>query len=734
LAVSTANLSLDNTRRPIEIGFMSVNENSANLSLIRIGLIVLAVSTSLCLIDALALYGPYGFVSILEETEGSAGLVVSQLVSLAALLAVVGVVYAVSKYGFFGTNRFPAIMLSLVIMGLLAYLTTTEYAQERLFEIDRGLPKTVIAIAVLWALAVVLVFSRRFLDHGGPARNPSVLTNENLVLAAPLAMAIAIAIFSKTESRLAFIEWHQPVFISVGSAFLILTFFPVRKRLPLFGKSALLTLAYFGIALAPTASHHWHQSDLIQREKPVSGPQHVLLITVDTLRSDALSFLGSTEHQTPHMDAFAAQSVVFTQAYSPSSWTLPAVTSILSSLSPLTHQVRRDGRFDDRLETIGDLFGDHGYRTGAIVSNSLLTPRTYDANRSFHHYAAFPNGKPDSVSFGLRLLWYVFPERWPEQATTTDLADLTIEWYGEHRDDPTFLWLHIFDPHTPYSPPARYLAPGSVTSWSADTGVPMAQAIEQSTGFPTASPEKRAMIRNLYLAEVRYMDDEIGRILSTLKDYELYDDMLIVFASDHGEELWEHGQFRHGHTMYNELIHVPFLIKRPAQAAGMMVEAPVSTMDIPPTVAEVCGIEVDEDIWDGRSLRGFWDAADARPTPVPIISAFSLVKGERRSIIFDNYKYIVNVTSGEEEFYALASDPKELLNIVEDDRGSTDQLKAALSEAMDASIARRNRLGFRPMRGAQMDRTRPNHDASGEELSPETIEALEALGYLDAVD
>jgi arylsulfatase len=716
------------------MGSMSDSENSRTVSIIRIGLMVLAVSTSFSLIDSLAIYGPYSFVTMLEETEGSAGLLVFQLLSLAGLLIVTSLVYVVSNGRLLGRQGFPRAMLSLSIFALLAYLIQTEYVQETLFEIQNGLPKTVITIVVIWALTVVVLLCRRFLDHGGQARRPFVLTNEHLVLAMPLAMAIALAIISRTESRLAYIQWHQPVFVSVGFAFLALTFFPVRKRWPMIGKSVLLVAAYFGIVFAPAASHHWHFPGKAQAEKPVAAPNHVLLVTVDTLRSDALSYLGATEHQTPNIDAFAAQSVAFTQAYSPSSWTLPSVTSILSSLSPLTHQVRRDGRFDDRLETIGDLFGDHGYRTGAIVSNSLLTPRTYDGNRSFHHYKAFPNGRPKEVSLGLRLLWRMFPDRWREQATTTDLADLTIEWYDQHGDEPTFLWLHIFDPHTPYSPPARYLQPGSVTAWSSDAGVPMVQAIEQSTGFPSATPEEQQMIRSLYLAEVRYLDDELGRVLNALKDYELFDDMLIVFASDHGEELWEHGQFRHGHTMYNELLHVPFLIKRPAQVAGVMVEAPVSTMDIPPTVAEICGLTVDEDKWDGRSLRGFWDAADTGPAPIPIISAFSLVKGERRSIIFDGYKYIVNISSGEEEAYALDSDPKELLNILEEKPETVDQLKAALSDALEASIAQRDRLGFRQMRGKLVDRTRPANDAYEEKLPPETIEALEALGYLDAVD
>lgn len=533
-----------------------------------------------------------------------------------------------------------------------------------------------------------------------------------LVYAIPMLLAFALSIVAYNHIDLDSMRSGLLKSIILAFAVSALTFLVFRSippTRPVIAIISILTCAF--IILAPAVATLLPAGNALTRSK--WPQQHILLLTVDTLRADALSSNSADAPETPAMDALASDGIRFTNAHSPSSWTVPALASIMTGLSPLTHDTRGLGGIDDACLTLAEIFVQRGYFTGAIGMNPQFHPGGRNMEQGFARYRWFPRLDASDSSFGTMILRKIFPKRWPLEADTTTLVDQAIRWYQSNATQRTFLWLHIFDPHLPYTPPSRYLT-------ERPEGTPTSEGFDPThfnvtmMRFDDQTPEaERESIRDFYRAEVRYVDDEIGRLVKFLKDNNLYDDMLIAFTADHGEELWEHGGFAHGHTLHAEVIRVPMIVKPPNFSNPVAIEEPVSTINILPTLLNLCGIDLSDLTADGSSLVPMWSPG-AESNPQPIFIADTLFAGDQRSVIHEGYKLIVKPDQNESELYNLASDPGEYENLIDSDPERAQQLRDLLNDFEARAAIQRDALGI------------STFDA---QFNKKAIDQLRSLGY-----
>lgn len=370
------------------------------------------------------------------------------------------------------------------------------------------------------------------------------------------------------------------------------------------------------------------------------GPRRVVLLFLDTLRRDRLGAYGyDARPVSPTLDAFAATATVFDDARTVAPWTLPSVRTALTG-----HQPERWAEVDNLAERMSA----QGWATVARSTNAFVSA-TFDMDRG----------------------WGTFELTGRQPAP--QLADYAEKVFGWYKDRDLLLMLQFMDAHTPYeeSAPHRSMF---IDEEPADVGF-----LDRLRKLDPDSPEfdaQRAYVEARYDQNIRAMDDAVARILAMLDD----DDIVVVF-SDHGEEFWDHGGFEHGHAFFDELLRVPLMVRAPGMPAGR-VAAPVSLLDLTPTVLDLHGLEFST---QGRSLVGVakGDAAADRQL-------------RARSHAFGRPLYGADgwgvVTGGQKWFargglwavYDLAADPGESKNIARPNtlRGKPE----ALSEALQRDV------------------------------------------------
>lgn len=419
-------------------------------------------------------------------------------------------------------------------------------------------------------------------------------------------------------------------------------------------------------------------------------PAHrILLISIDTLRAGAVSSRG-----TVNIDALARDSVVFTRASSPAPWTLPALASVMTGVSPRVHLATGLGdRVPERLTTLAEALKRQGLRTAAIVSSPLLG-REINLDQGFQEYMVFPSRAGESP------------------APPPRLADLASRWLRGHPKDGFFLWVHFYDPHTPWEPPPGYLK-GMEPPPGMGPRLTAAEHLGIRLGERVPSAAEREWMRRLYEAEVRWVDDAVGSLMAELKRSGMYDGTLVVLLSDHGEEFWEHGSVGHGHTLYEELLHVPFLVKLPG-SAPRTVDVPVSTASVAATLLDLAGKPLPSGYPAARSLVPFLRGGTLPAEPL-LSTGLQRVE-EQEAILFGGFKLVRWETSGRQELYDLSRDPQE---------------KTDLSASSAKTVQEGTRLLDRFE--AESDRARKSLGILRRErvpLDPEARERLKALGYV----
>jgi len=444
-------------------------------------------------------------------------------------------------------------------------------------------------------------------------------------------------------------------------------------------------------------------------------PRRVLLLTVDTLRADKLGYLGG-DVATPNIDALAHKSSVFENAMSPAAWTLPAFASIMTGLYPNVHQAtRHTSRLPFGATTLAQRLREAGLQTAAIGDNPFLLAES-GMNQGFDEYHMFggPDGK---ASFGKRLLHRVAPHRFVAAPTSGDLTDMACHWLEHHAAGAFFLWLHYFDPHLPYAPPARFASdaeppPGLGRTFNDIDGA--------RGGYIATTAPQRAWIEQLYDAEVRYVDDCVGRVLNKLESLGIDDDTLIVFASDHGEEFWEHGGFEHGHSLYNEVIHVPLIVKsaksaRAQTTAPARIQQPVTTTAIAPTILAALSIEADADAFSVGPLELASARDNENRVASPIYSTGLLYFENRESILSGSFKYIRSAVTGAEQLFDLDADPKEAASLTMQQPSLIESARQSLSAIHKSARQLCETLNIR---------------ATDADISAARRRQLESLGYV----
>jgi choline-sulfatase len=379
----------------------------------------------------------------------------------------------------------------------------------------------------------------------------------------------------------------------------------------------------------------------------------VILISIDTLRSDHLPMYGYSGVQTPALDSFRRDSILFQNAWSHCPMTLPSHVSMLTGLLPTQHDVRNNlgYRFHhSRVPTVPSILKQHGYATGAAVSSFVLRGETGLAE-AFDWYE-------DSIRPEAGAAFIEF------QRSGAQTADLASAWVEQNKDKPFFLMLHLYEPHVPYTPPEPY-----------------------ASQYP-----------NRYDGEIASADAIVGRFLDSLKKQGIYDRAIIVLTSDHGEGLGEHGEDQHSILLYREQLQIPLVVKLPAsQRAGTTVGTPAQLADIAPTLLEILGIEGPK--MSGSSLLGL---SAVRPlyaeTMYPRIQ---LGWSELTSVIEHPYQLI---DSPRPELYDYAKDPGEKTDLAATERRTAASMRKWLTaqqtplrplEQVDAEMsARLTALGY----------------------------------------
>lgn len=415
----------------------------------------------------------------------------------------------------------------------------------------------------------------------------------------------------------------------------------------------------------------------------------IVVVTIDTLRADRLGTYGYGRDTSPVLDGLARQGTTFERAVTTMSTTLPAHTSLWTSLLPIETGVVANGTkynvgTERRIRFFAEMLRDIGYQTAAFVSATPLKSRT-------------------GIAQGFAL--YDEPE--VTQRSATETTDRVLAWLAAEPAEPFFLWVHYFDPHIPYEPPAPY-----DTMFSADEE--MIDHLRQLR-FPYPEDEEILRINDLYDGEVRYVDSELGRLFAELDAMGCFDDSTIVVTSDHGEGLGQHDWLQHG-RIFNEQLLVPLIIKFPESAglAGRRFSGLTSIVDLVPTLVAALDLPFDEA--DRQQLRGYDALSGARRyalsqrTVRPNLRLWGL--GKRYSLQSERWKYLL-ATEGEDVLYDLERDEAEVENVIgrypRQARKMREELTAILVERSAATPAL----------------------AVTEELSPDVIEELRSLGYLN---
>lgn len=357
----------------------------------------------------------------------------------------------------------------------------------------------------------------------------------------------------------------------------------------------------------------------------------VVLIIIDTLRADHLSCRGYHRDTSPTIDSLARDGVMMENAVSQSSWTLPAMTTIMSGVTPVSHGARIDvptGRvygMDRGMPVLSTIMKEHGYATAGFF-NVYFLGADFGFHRGFDVFQCRDNG--DGMA----------------DSTVT----AAIEWMEElPPEEPFFLALHLFDPHDPYDPPEPY------DRLYTDPGAGEEVFWEFTPEGGVARPGQLDHLRNLYDGEIAWVDLQLGQLFSTVRELDSENEILVVLTADHGEEFLEHGYVGHGRTFYPEITEVPLILSGMEELDSLDNTALCGQHDILPTILDLCSIAPPEPV-EGRSLFRL-KGEGVRTVPSSGINTGSHFN--QVSVRSRGKQLIWNADFDNTEMYRLRSDP-----------------------------------------------------------------------------
>jgi len=419
---------------------------------------------------------------------------------------------------------------------------------------------------------------------------------------------------------------------------------------------------------------------------------NIVLITMDTTRVDRLGCYGFKKNTSPNIDLLAEKSIIFTNAYSNSSWTLPSHASLFTGKFTSSHGARFDregplklgnsitgyGQWKDykarglasNETTLARMLAMSGYITAGIVAGPWLK-KVFGINRGFLFY--------DDDQIG------TLQGRTAEQVTASALNFL-----DNVKDKRFFLFLNYFDPHEPRWAPREFV----------EDFLDLSQPTSPS-GRPTVRQNSE-----LYNAEIKYMDYYIGIFIDRLKKLNLYEDSWIIVTADHGELLGEKGRFGHGHFLTQEEIHVPLLMKYPGMKRKKVEHRPIQLIDIFSTILKRLNIPLPKGI-QGTPYPRIRHPLISEVYPPASKSEY----GTWKSIISNNYKALQN-SKGNDELYHLGRDPFTKKNIIDQAAEKADDMINKMNYYLEGL-------------------PETEHDESYFRIDGQTTDTLKSLGYLN---
>lgn len=410
---------------------------------------------------------------------------------------------------------------------------------------------------------------------------------------------------------------------------------------------------------------------IVYRQTPDRERPNIFFISCDTVRADHLSVYGYHRKTTPNLEAFAKDAVIFDNAITSKTWTLPSHISMFTGFYPKNHRTEGRVPLSEDFETLGDVLSNAGYLAGAFTGLGIWLDPTYGLGQGFDLY--------DVPKNALRSVF--------------ETCATARHWLDDHPGVPKFVFMHNYDAHPkstqssfvlPYGPEDRerihfakaLTEPASFTRHSKELPRAVALLRAVNAGEVTLTDAEHAILEALYDDAILSIDAALGDFFGYLRQRNLYDSSLIIITSDHGEELFEHGKYGH-RTVYEECARVPLLIKLPGGVRGRTrVEDVVELVDIYPTILDIAGLAAPNDI-DGRSLLPL-ALGQGHSDGIAYSSRFSAV-----AIRTDEWKFIMNNDTNIEEAYNLSSDPLEHQNLVQE----RPELRAELAPKLKAFFA-----------------------------------------------
>ena len=495
---------------------------------------------------------------------------------------------------------------------------------------------------------------------------------------------------------------RSAMILAVGLATVMMRF--ARRRETAFllfmGKHALWAVAIVFLVWGSLKGWGWAGEEMTVRKLPAARPgaPNVVIMVLDTLRADHLSAYGYARPTSPNIDRIANQGVLFENAISASSWTLPSHASLLSGRYPYEHgatdvKAPAGKAFDDRFPSLAETFTRQGYRTGAFSANYIYFSRDLGFGRGFAHFEDYFHSPFDSFSRTLygrefsrlvlnrdrvrRLLialgFEAVDELQPNSKTSwmvrkraNEVNREALSWMATDHQRPAFVFLNYFDTHRPYGTP-----PGTPRKF-------LRMTTHETYVDEMSSPVLENKIDE-YDESIAYVDDQIGEFFKELERRGLRERTLVIITSDHGDLLAEHGLYGHRNALYLPLIRVPLIFWEPGHIpAGVRVEPPVSNVLVAATIGSVLGLK-DASLYPGPSLDNFWAAKQPSGTSWPDpFSELSRFKdegpkvpsryGAMKSLVTPEYHYLSHEKFGA-QLYDWKKDPGELSDLAKTSDG-----------------------------------------------------------------
>lgn len=453
-------------------------------------------------------------------------------------------------------------------------------------------------------------------------------------------------------------------------------------------------------------------------------PPNILWLCTDQQRTDSIGSYGNPLAPTPHLDRLASEGVLWTNAFCQSPVCTPSRASFLTGRYPRTTRCRQNGQAIPPDEILlPRMFADAGYRCGlagklhlASCSEGKIERRTDDGYHDFHwsHHPQPDWGDANAYTAWMRkrgVDWHGLYENPPsgsafwqngipaEHHQTTWCAEETISFVRQNRDRPWFFSFNCFAPHHPFDPPPEFLShfdPEQMPLPKRRAGELTAKPVFQQRdaewahhspgGFHSEAMSDRdhREVRAAYLAMCQHIDSEVGRILAVLDQTDQRENTLVIFMSDHGEMLGDHGIYFKGPHFYDEAIRVPLIMRLPGVfEGGKSNEGLTELIDLAPTLLEIAGIDPPPHRLQGRSLVG--DANEREHVFCEYYNSWTHRDAYGTMIRTRNEKLVVYHGSDEGEYYDLRQDPDEFENLFRDP-GSASRVRELMHRCFDASV------------------------------------------------